>query len=179
MTDNSSDFTIRPATFEDIGDILIINQLTWDISYQGCLPDELLQERHRTFATRLQKWQQHWQEKVGFVAEINGKIVGETTGCLQGTIEGFDCILNTLYVNPQYQGLSIGKTLFFKFADEMKNHDKHKMEIHTMYKGVPDKNGYAKPGPSIGFYQKMGCILTETYDTHPLGMTDVLMIKEL
>ena len=61
----------------------------------------------------------------------------------------------------------------------MKKQGKHKMEIHTMYKGIPDKNGQAKSGPSIGFYQKMGCILTETYDTHPLGMIDVLMIKEL
>ena len=175
----STQFSIRPADYKDITDILKTNQATWDISYQGCIPDTILQERHKTFDTRVQKWQQRWQEKTGFVAEINGQIVGETTGSLEGTIADCDCQIHTLYVNPNYQGLGIGKALFLKFAEEMKKQGKHKMEIHTMYKGIPDKNGQAKSGPSIGFYQKMGCILTETYDTHPLGMIDVLMIKEL
>ena len=172
-------FSIRSAEYRDIRNILETNQAAWDISYQGYIPDTILQERHKTFDTRMLKWQQRWQEKTGFVAEINGQIIGETTGNLEGTTADCDCQLHTLYVNPNYQGLGIGKSLFLRFAEEMKINNKHKMEIHTMYKGIPDKNGQAKVGPSIGFYQKMGCILTETYDTHPLGMIDVLMIKEL
>lgn len=172
-------YSIRPACFEDITEILNLNQITWDISYQGYIPDTILKERHKTFEKRIQKWQQRWQEKIGFIAEINNKIIGEATGALEGTTEDCDCQLHTLYVHPNYQNLGIGQALFLKFTEEMKNHGKHKMEIHTMYKGVPDKQGESKLGPSIGFYQKMGCLLTEIYDNHPLGMTDVLMIKKL
>ena len=175
----SAQFTIRPAEYNDIPDILKINDITWSKCYQGCIPDDILIKPSQGLETRIPKWQENWQERIGFVAEINGQIVGEATGRLQGTIDNFDCLLNTLYVNPDYQGLGIGKALFLNFTEEMKKHGKHKMEIHTIYKGVPDKNGYKKPGPSIGFYQKMGCLLTEIYDIHPLGMTDVLMIKEL
>lgn len=172
-------FTIRPAQYEDISDILNCNQAAWDISYQGCIPDKVLQERHKTFENRVQKWQASWHEKIGFVAEINRQIIGETTGCLHGTNENFDCLLNTLYVLPDYQGFGIGKALFQKFIEEMKKNNKHKLEIHTLYRGIPNEKGQKKEGPSIGFYQKMGCILTETYDTHPLGMIDVLMIREI
>ena len=175
----SKNLIIRPVRFGDIAEILKVNQAAWDISYKGYIPDEILEERHKTFDNRVQKWQASWHEKIGFVAEINGQIVGETTGCLHGTNENFDCLLNTLYVLPDYQGSGIGRALFQKFIEEMKKNNKHKLEIHTMYKGIPDKNGVAKRGPSIEFYQKMGCILTETYDTHPLGMIDVLMIKKI
>ena len=48
-------YTIRPATFADIENILNVNQATWDISYLGCIPDSLLQERHKTFNERVQK----------------------------------------------------------------------------------------------------------------------------
>ena len=170
---------IRPARFEDIAEILKVNQAAWDISYKGYIPDEILEERHKTFDNRVQKWQLNWAEKMGFIAEYDGKIVGEITGTLYGQTADCDCILNTLYVLPDYQKKGIGKKLFLAFIKEMKNRYRHKVEIHTMYKGIPDKNGVAKRGPSIGFYQKMGCILTETYDTRPLGMIDVLMIKEL
>ena len=172
-------FTIRPAEYNDIRDILKINDITWSKCYQGYIPDDILIKHSQELEARIPKWQSTWEGKIGFVAEINGQIVGEATGHLQGTIDDFDCLLNTLYVNPDCQGLGIGKALFLKFTEEMKKYDKHKMEIHTIYKGIPDKNGQAKLGPSISFYQKMGCLLTETYDTHPLGMIDVLMIKEL
>lgn len=175
----SAQFTIRPATYEDISEILKVNNVTWNSCYKGYIPDDILQKHSQELAIRISKWQAAWQNKIGFVAEINGQIIGEATGCLQGTTEDFDCLLNTLYVNPDYQGLGIGKALFLRFTEEMKNQNKHKLEIHTIYKGIPDENGHTKLGPSISFYQKMGCQLTETYDTHPLGMVDVLMIKEL
>ena len=110
-------FTIRAANFKDIENILKTNQAAWDVSYLGCIPSEILQERHKTFDTRVQKWQQTWQNKIGFVAEINGQIIGETTGSLQGTTEDFDCTLNTLYVHPDYQRHSIGKALFLRFIE--------------------------------------------------------------
>ena len=172
-------FSIRPAEYEDIPAILKVNDMTWSKCYQGYIPDDMLTKHSQELEARIPKWQDSWQDKIGFVAEIDGQIIGETTGRLQGTIEGFDCLLNTLYVNPQYQGLGIGKALFLRFSEEMKKHNKHKMEIHTIYKGIPNKNGNCKSGPSISFYQNMGCQLTESYDTHPLGMIDVLMIKKL
>ena len=175
----STQFTIRSACYEDIKNILKVNDKTWSICYKKCISEQLLLAHSQELPKRLPKWQQSWADKIGFVAEINGQIVGETTGVLQGTLEGFDCLLNTLYVDPDYQGLGIGKAMFERFVQEMKKHGKHKMEIHTLYQGMPDKNGICHAGPSIGFYQKMGCLLTEIYDTHPLGMTDVLMIKEM
>ena len=175
----STQFTIRPAEYKDIPALLKVNNITWNICYQGYIPDDVLTKHSQELETRISKWQANWNGKIAFVAEINSQIVGAISGRLHGEIEGFDCLLNTLYVNPDYQGLGIGKELFQQFVTEMKKHQKHKIEIHTLYKGIPDKSGNTKIGPSIGFYQKMGCIQTETYDTHPLGMTDVLMIKEL
>lgn len=173
-------YSIRPALFEDIESILKLNQDTWDVSYKDYIPHHILKERHKTLDKRIKRWQENWKrEQIGFIAEFDGKIIGEITGGLNSQTSDCDCILCSLYIHPNYQKCGIGKSLFLAFIDEMKKHHRHKIEIHTMYKGIPDKNGIAKLGPSIGFYQKMGCTLTEIYDTHPLGMTSVLMIKEL
>ena len=156
---------IRPARFEDIAEILKVNQAAWDISYKGYVPDEILEERHKTFDNRVQKWQLNWAEKMGFVAEYDGKIVGEITGTLYGQTADCDCILNTLYVLPDYQKKGIGKKLI---EYTIKKHHLKALNLEVR-----------QSNDAVGFYQKMGCILTETYDTHPLGMIDVLMIREI
>lgn len=112
---------IRKAKVEDAKSMVEINVNTWKVAYKGLLPDEILDNRNVT-----EKRIEHSQEaiktkdKIHFVAEENGEIVGFLTGgdSRDETVP-VDFEVYALYVSPLMQRKGIGQALLDAFMKEI------------------------------------------------------------
>ena len=107
--------TIREAVPEDIEEIIDTHARAWHAAYPGLLPDEFLAATGRDYFEKL------WKRQIsgdcpdkGYVAEMNGRIVGimrcgPDSGGEPGAGE-----LHQVYLVPEVHGLGIGKALIKK-----------------------------------------------------------------
>ena len=131
---------------------------------------------------KIKYWEEVIENSVCFVAECNGKIVGEITqGTLNEKIQSdIDCELGTLYVLPDFQRHDIGSQLFNAFCTEMKHRGFSKMQIWTLQRGMKLADGSKKYSHSVDFYLKQGCILTDKTLLHDYDEATVCaLIKDL
>ncbi len=144
--------TIRAAVMADSEAIATVHIQSWRETYPGIMPQKRLD------SMSIERSAKHWQANISgaftvLVAEVEGRVVGfasgganyEYTDCETGLGNACDCELGALYLLQEFQGRGIGKAIFNRFVELMKQ------EQHTtMIVWVAEKN------LSTGFYAALG-----------------------
>ena len=141
-------FIVRPATPNDASGIARVHIESWKTTYQGIMPDSVIDNLDNTFERRKAHWEQVATdgENIIFVAEQGEDIVGFVSGGdVQDEVEGYDLELYTLYLLASAQGQGIGKALFDALAKTA-----HEQGYKSLILWVLDANN------SKGFYEHLG-----------------------
>ena len=177
-----SNIVIRKAKKSDVSGILNVKNTTWEISYKDFFSDASIRKIIHLSNLKIKYWEDVIENSVCFVAECNGKIVGEITqDTLNEKIQSdIDCELGTLYVLPDFQQKKVGTRLFTAFCNEMKEKGFSKMQIWTLLSGMQLPNGSKKKSFSVDFYLKQGCFLTDKTLLHDYDAATVCaLIKDI
>lgn len=144
---------VREAVPEEMEEIIAAHERSWHAAYPGLLPPEFLAATGRDYFEKVWKSQLSGNcPDKGYVAEMNGKIVGiMRCGPDSGGEEGAG-ELHQVYLVPEAQGLGIGKALIHK-----------SMQIlHTMGYARMNILVVAANAQACGAYMRMGARLKAT-----------------
>lgn len=143
---------IRAATLDDAGAVARIHVETWRATYAGVLPDSYLVnlDENRQCAQWGTLLHQRRRPHGVLVASVDGAVVGFANhGPVRrdGLPRGVDCDgeIYTLYVDPDYQGLGIGKALLHGCFDALGGNGRKSAIIWVL-----------AANPSRFFYEAMG-----------------------
>ena len=151
---------IREATIEDADEIANINALTWGDVYSGIISDAILEKVD--WAER-RKWQQEIyasNKTKSFVATTDDGIVGY---CNLGPMHASNDIpwvsssdfkgnekewgeIYSIYVLKSYHRLGIGRMLFQKAQEALKELGYNKFQVYALENNIP----------AVHFYHTMG-----------------------
>ncbi len=147
---NTLTLIIRQATIDDVKHISELISQTWKKSYKGILPDKVLQQQNAEKRRQTLIEEIKADNKVVFVAEQNGKIVGMVSGGpIRQVIEEYDGELYAMYVSPEYQNQGIGKKLFVTFKDWVYAHGFKSFVLWTLKDNKPTRLFYESQGGSL------------------------------
>lgn len=138
---------IRKAIPDDALGITIVSAYTWKTTYEGIVPDAVIDERINGLPERAkrQKAELEKGEKC-VVATVDDTVIGF---CRYGSSRDArfpdSGEIYALYVLRGYQGQNIGKALFFFGTRELFAEGKTSMIINCL-----------RGNPAIGFYGRMG-----------------------
>lgn len=113
---------IRHATRQDAIGIAHVHVKSWQTTYTGIMPDEIIQSRNIDNRTAI--WTRILNSdnpnNILFVAEDAGQIVGfAQAGKPQESVEGFDSELYAIYLIEDAQGQGMGRQLMQACAKEL------------------------------------------------------------
>ncbi len=136
---------IRKAEIGDARDISEVHINSWRETYSTIIDNDFLasldiEQRTARWIDILQK-----RPESVFVTEANAEIVGFAGAGKSRTMNNYDGELYALYLLKKYQGLSLGKQLFFASARYLQS-----IGCDSMYVAVLRDN------PTVHFYKKYG-----------------------
>jgi L-amino acid N-acyltransferase YncA len=142
------EFLIREANVQDASGIARVHVNSWIETYTGIVPDSYLSTLSK--AKRQEMWESiissNKSKQYTFVAEVNGEIIGFVNGGEAREKEhGFEGELCAIYLLQSHQGQKIGKAMFQKLTESIKNDS-----MKSMYLWVLRDNS------TIKFYKGMG-----------------------
>ena len=117
----------RKATSDDAYAWYRFKNKVWRDAYKNIFPEEVFLEQEQNLKQKEQSFNKRFcnnDEKIAYIAEHDGKIVGLMFGTLKSTYDYFHqeyADLVALYIDPKYQGRGIGtelKNIFEKWAKE-------------------------------------------------------------
>lgn len=104
---------IRQARLDDAADVAQVYIDSWHDTYPGVLPTELL--RAMTPRGQTTRWEaaiRHQEREIVLVADSNQGIIGMASlGPARDRALGFEGEIYTLYVDPAYFGMGVGRAL--------------------------------------------------------------------
>lgn len=138
---------IRKAKSRDSKDIIEINIKTWNTTYEGIIPKEILKSRENRKEEMIKKCEKTVEIKDNvLVAEYDNKVVGVVSYGKAKAIQNNDYgEIYTLYVLDIYQGKNIGKKLFLAAKESLIEKGYTKLVLTCI-----------KENKSNEFYKKMG-----------------------
>ena len=136
---------IRKAKEIDAGGIVLVYTYTWETTYKGLIPDEILENRRNTIEDRIPTTANSIKEKDNAYVAVDGnKIVGIMTyGKSRDNNYPDSGEIYSIYVLKEYQGLGIGKDLFMNGIKELINKGYNNMILNVL---IGNK--------TINFYEK-------------------------
>lgn len=156
---------IRLAQTGDAAGIAKVHVQSWQETYRGIMPDDLLDNLS---VERRQRW---WETVIAeqldtsplFVALIDDEIVAFASGGkAREAFENYDCELYAIYALKSAQGQGIGRALMEQIAQSLHNLGYKAMRLWV-----------AKGNPTEKFYAHMGGKpLTEKTET--IGETEII-----
>ena len=115
--------TIRPVRSEDARAWCMLGIRVWRVAYRHIFPEEVFLEKENRVEEKIKSFPDRMRndrERINYVAECDGKIVGFLCGGIRSTYEPFHsdyADLEAIYVDPAFQGRGIG-TAFRKTFEE-------------------------------------------------------------
>jgi len=141
---------IRKAKAEDSRSILEVNVKTWCTSYEGIVPKSFLQYRIDTIEEQIKRCETTVEQDDNvYVAVVDGQVVGIMSYGVGRNVgyENFGEIY-TLYVLKEYQNQGIGKKLFLKGMQELKEKKYHSIIVNCLTENKAN-DFYAKMGGKV------------------------------
>lgn len=180
-------YKIRKITADDADQFIRLGNLVWRSAYKNIFPEEVFVQRESE--ERIAKMKAGFAEhqladdKITYVAEVDGEIVGYLSGALKSECEYFasqNCAdLQGIYVHPNYQHIGIGKKFFDIFVWELKKRKARKFVIGVLQENKQARKAYEKWGGVLSEYVRplllKGDEYTEVYyiyDTDKLHIND-------
>ncbi len=155
---------IRAAVTADIPFLARVHVQSWQETYAGLIPEDVLYNIITTESRELQ-----WQRTLAnpaitvFVAEVAGSIVGFCSLAVRGR----EANLFTLYLLQAQQGLGLGKALWVAALEYARAQKAKELSLWVL-----------EGNPTRGFYQHMGGVLDDSR-TETIGGTDLLEVSYL
>ncbi|AOM84482.1 GNAT family N-acetyltransferase [Salisediminibacterium beveridgei] len=149
---------VRKARISDARGIAKVHVDSWLSTYRGIIPDQYLDQL--TYENRERLWERNIPEGIVFVAEVEGEIVGFSSGSEErsGNYEGFNGELSAVYLLEAHQGKGIGSLLVEAIVNELLA-----MNIRSMVVLV------LKDNPSRFFYEALGGTIIDTLEIEIAG----------
>lgn len=145
-----SNIVVRNATIKDAKDIATVHVLSWQSTYRGLMPDEMLDSL--TIEGRTKRWTKMLEEpnpeSTVIVAEQNNKIVGWASFG-KNRDEDVDRITGELwaiYAHPNSLGIGIGSLLMEYATKEMKQQGYKKATLWVLTTNKKTRKWYEKKG---------------------------------
>ncbi len=121
----SNDFIlIRKAIKNDAKQYIELINSVWRVAYKNIFPEEVFINREKETEKRIKNFADKFyndNERLCYVAECNGIIIGAINGTIRTNYEHFSegefADLVGLYIKPDYQGKGIGTRLKNIFED--------------------------------------------------------------
>ena len=168
---------IRKMTYDDAEQYLRLNVEVWCVAYADIMPAEVLEARKKRLDDKIQNFKNRDVNKNGnisYVAEVDGRIVGEMSGRILSENEYFKkqgyADLTMLYVHPDFQHQGIGEKLVKKFECDAKKLGASKYVIGVLKKNAKARHAYEKYGGVLsdyeGFFEFGGNKFEEVYYTY-------------
>ena len=114
---------IRKVTSEDARGWYTLGNKVWRDAYSHIFPEEVFIEKENEAEANIKIFDdlmKNDNENISYVAEYDGKIIGIMYGCIKSHYENFKeeyGELVALYIDPDFQGLGIGKEFKNKFEE--------------------------------------------------------------
>ena len=141
-------YTIRPARIDDAPAIARVHVDTWRSSYDGIVPADFLD--NLGYRECEDGWMEHIsnpREERTLAAETGeGEIVGFISGgTSREDLTGTDAEIYTLYVLKDFQGVGIGRQLFYEMVNDLAARGYDGLVVWVLM-----------DNPARGFYEKLG-----------------------
>lgn len=153
---------IRESIIEDADEIGYLNALVWKEAYHGIVSEVILEQIDWKKKAQGQRKFYLEPNTKAFVASFEGKIVGYCNCGPMRRLSDTPSIMNStfqedekpwgeiyaLYVRKAYWRLGIGKSLFSKAAEWLKNARYNKFQVYLLANNVSARNFYKTLGGS-------------------------------
>ncbi|MGV3487576.1 MAG: GNAT family N-acetyltransferase [Tuberibacillus sp.] len=156
---------IRDMRRSDIEAVRRVAARTWKDTYSAFIPEEI-QEKVLKEAYSEEAMNERFENAIMLAAEINQVMAGYAFFSTDAS--GYEIFLESLYVDPDFQGKGVGKQLI---AAGLSKFETASVLSLTVYKGNPNFSFYVKQG-----FEVIGEKEGHFFD-HP--MTFILMKKQI
>ncbi|MBA3307848.1 MAG: GNAT family N-acetyltransferase [Chloroflexi bacterium] len=123
MTDSPAIF--RRATAEDAVAVARLHARSWQATYRGLIPDEIIARVVRGEATRAERFRELFgdpdNERRGWVATHQEAVVGMAISCPSHDPDASDRTgeIEAIYMDPDFTGMGIGRGLFAHVTNDL------------------------------------------------------------
>ena len=141
--------SVRPATVDDAEAFEKIRVETWQATYRGLFPDELLDRLRPNVDRRRDHLREilESQAEFCFVAEDVGEVVGFAIGCPERTGDPiYRGEVAAIYVLPGHQGRGLGRALIRESVRELAAHGMTSLLIWVLRENRIGRSFYERLG---------------------------------
>lgn len=171
---------IRPVNVEDSEAYIKLNNLVWKVAYKHIFPEEVFIDRDNRLEEKVEEFKTRAYNdntQIVYVAEHNGKLVGQLSGRILSFYEHFKergyADLMALYVHPDYQGKGISSKFKKLFIDWAKKNGATKFVIGVLKENTNARKIYEKWGGKLDLHTqpfvKLGIGYEEVFYTYELN----------
>jgi len=149
----------RPVEEKDAFGWVTLKNMVWRDAYKDIFPEEVFLEKERKVDERVKSFNERIynnNEKIAYVAEYKGEIVGLMFGTINSNYDYFKdeyADLVALYINPEFQGKGIAHNLKGIFIKWAKNQGANKFVIGVLKDNHKARKVYEAWGGKLVDYE--------------------------
>lgn len=162
---------IREVRSDDAKQYVELINSVWRVAYKNIFPEEVFIDREKEKENRIKSFANKYynnNERLCYVAECNGVIVGVIYGTIKSTyehfLEGDYADLVALYINPKYQWKGIGTKLKDIFEDWLRKNGAKKYIIGVLKDNNNARKVYENWGGTLDDWKQKFYKLNVGYD---------------
>lgn len=166
---------IRKLELSDAEQYVVLHNLVWKSAYNHIFPKEVFEDRDKRTKEKIENFHNlvNAPNEIGYVAEVNNKIVGFMNATILSNYEHFKDLgyaeLMGLYIHPDYQNKGIGSSFKQIFVDWAKAQGATKFVIGVLHDNFNARKVYEKWGGKLDSYTqpfvKLGVEYKEVFYT--------------
>lgn len=176
----NKNINIRPVRPEDAEKHIRLGNLVWRDAYKDIFPEEVFIQKESRLQDMMKTFSQfvyNGGDRIGYVAEVDGELVGFISGKLSANYEHFKkqnyAELMAIYILPEYQGKGLGSTFKNLFLDWARKNNVKKFVIGVLKDNHKARKVYEKWGGQLDKYTqpfvRLGVEYDEVFYTYDLS----------
>lgn len=162
---------IRKVRNDDARQYIELINSVWRVAYKKIFPEEVFSEKETTSSDKIKNFANRFyndNEKICYVAECKGIVIGVMEGAIKSTYEHFVedgfADLVALYIKPEYQGKGVGTKLKNIFEDWARKNGATKYIIGVLKENNNARKVYESWGGKLDDWEQKLYKLDVGYD---------------